>query len=350
MITTKIFNTTKASITWLEITNKSGASVILSNLGAGIISVNVPDRGGRLDDVCLGYSNPEDYFNDSPVCGRIPGRFANRISKGKFILNGHEYGLQKNDGPNCLHSGESGLQNQLWKIKSITENSVTFEYISKDGEGGFPGLLHASATYEWTDENELKLTISATTDSITVVNLTNHAYWNLKGHNSGSVLEHELMVNADSYLPTDELLIPTGEIASVENTPMDFRSPTLIGKMIAADFPAIKGSRGYDSCWVTARSLSDKIRLVATLYDPQSGRMLKVESNQPGVQIYSGNWLGNSPILNKACRKYDDYDGVAIECQNFPDSPNIESFPSAVLQRGDSYVNHINFKFEVIDM
>lgn len=328
----------------LTLTNASGASVVLSTVGAGIVEVNVPDRDGRLADVTLGYADPTAYFGDGPAAGKIPGRYANRIALGRFRLGDREYQLPVNNGPNCNHGGDNGYHNRNWEVKSYTDNSVTFVLHSPDGDAGFPGNLTAEARYVWTDSNELRLTLTATTDAPTVVNLTNHAYWNLAGHNSGSVLGHELKLNATRYLPTDETLIPTGELASVAGTPMDFRSFKAIGRDIRADFPALRIGKGYDACWAVDSYTPDTVRTVASLRDAASGRILEVESDQPGVQVYTGNWLSGCPA-NKAGRSYDDYDGVAIECQGFPDSPNKPEFPSAVLLPGQTYKRHINFIF-----
>ena len=221
-----------------------------------------------------------------------------------------------------------------------------FEYVSADGEAGFPGELTARAAYEWTDDNELKLELSATTDKKTVVNLTNHTYWNLAGHNSGSVLGNTMRLNASRYLPTDEVQIPTGELAPVAGTPMDFTVDKEIGRDIKADFEALRIGKGYDHCWVIDGYRPGEMALAAVLCDKRSGRVLEISTDQPGVQVYTGNWLAGSPV-NKAGRSYDDYDGVAIECQGFPNSPNTPSFPSTLLAPGERYVRHIVFKFSV---
>lgn len=345
MITTERYTSAKGVITLFTIVNESGASVVLSTFGAGIVGVNVPDRAGKLADVALGYASPDDYIADGPACGKIPGRYANRIAAGRFLLNGREYKLPINNGPNCNHGGNDGFHNRNWEVKETTSNSVTFSYLSKDLEAGFPGNLRAEAKYVWTDSNELQLTLKATTDAPTVVNLTNHAYWNLKGHDSGSVLDHLLRIEADKYLPTDETLIPTGELAPVEGTPMDFREFKAIGKDIKADFPALKIGKGYDACWVVRDYSQGVMRTVATLLDETSGRVLEIKSDQPGAQVYTGNWLSGCPT-NKNGRGYDDYDGVAIECQNFPNSPNTPEFPSSVLCPGEEYLRHISFIFK----
>lgn len=347
MITVKKYDTTSGEIVHLTLVNSSGASVVLSSLGAGIVEVNVPDRDGVMGDVALGYANPADYIGDGPACGKIPGRYANRIAKGKFSLDGNEYSLPINNGPNCNHGGNEGFHNQNWTVERTDNNGVTFAYMSKDGEAGFPGNLSVEARYIWTDNNELKLELTATTDAPTVVNLTNHAYWNLKGHNSGSVLDQLLKLNAACYLPTDETLIPTGQIAPTADTPMDFRAFKQIGKDINADFPALKIGKGYDACWVVDDYAENRVKTVATLKDEETGRLLEVESDQPGVQVYTGNWLSGCP-RSKSEHDYNDYDGVAIECQGFPNSPNTPSFPSTVLRPGETYKRHINFIFRTI--
>lgn len=338
-----ITQTKKGDITLLTIVNASGASVTLSTLGAGIVSVNVPDREGRMADVVLGYADPADYMADGPCAGKIPGRYANRIAKGRFSVGGREYQLAINNGPNALHGGPTGFQNRLWTVEKAEGDTVEFSYTSADGEEGYPGQLKATATYTWNDANELSLDLRAVTDSETVVNLTNHAYFNLGGHDSGSVLAHELWLGASRYLPTDDTLIPLGELAPVAGTPMDFTEAKPLGRDIKADFPALNYGKGYDNCFVIDGA-DGTLRDVARLTDPVSGRTLTVATTQPGVQVYTGNWLAGSPA-NKAGRSYHDYDGVAIECQNFPDAPNRPGFPPAVLRPGEEYHQTIVFRF-----
>ena len=330
----------------VTLTNTSGASVKLIGIGAGVMALNVPDKEGKMADVALGYRNIADYMGDGPCSGKVPGRYANRIAFGKFKLDGVEYSLPINNGPNCNHGGPDGFHNHIWKLVDATDDSVTFEYTSPDGEAGFPGTLTARASYTWTNDNELMLHLSATTDKKTVVNLTNHTYWNLAGHNAGSVLNHILRLNANRYLPTNDTLIPDGVQATVAGTPMDFTFPKAIGKEIHTLFPALNYGKGYDNCWVVAAWKPGGIKPVAELYDAESGRLLVVSSDQPGVQVYTGNWLAGSPV-NKDGRSYEDYDGVAIECQDFPNSPNTPAFPSTVLEPGKEYSRHINFKFAV---
>ncbi len=325
--------------------NSSGAYVQLSSVGAGIVAAVVPDRDGKLADVVLGYSSPLSYFDDGPCAGKIPGRYANRIAKGRFTLDGKEYTLPVNNGPNHLHGGPKGFQNQVWDSR-IYEDGVEFMYYSEDGEMGYPGALKAVARYEWSEENELRLTLTAETDAPTVVNLTNHAYFNLNGEGSGSVLGHELKLNASEYLPTDDTLIPEGESEPVAGTPMDFVTAKPLGRDIKEDFPALKYGKGYDNCWVIDGAEPGQLQTAAELYAPESGRLLEVTTTQPGVQVYTGNWLAGCPE-GKCGRSYNDYDGVAIECQHFPDSPNHPDYPSAVLRPGETFEEAIIFAFKV---
>lgn len=334
----------KGDITLVTLTNAKGAKVTLCSLGAGIVGVEVPDKNGVMADVVLGYANATDYYYDGPCAGKVPGRFANRIARGKFTLDGKEYSLAINNGPNALHGGPEGFQNQIWETEVNEQGVVKFTYKANDGEEGYPGNLVATATYEWTDDCELKLHLGATTDAATVVNLTNHAYFNLAGHNSGSVLNHKLTLNAHLYLPTDDTLIPVGDLASVKDTPMDFTEAKVIGKDIKAEFPALVYGKGYDNCYVIDGWNAGTMRVAAVLEDPQSGRVLEVSTTQPGVQIYTGNWLAGCPA-NKEGRSYDDYDGVAIECQGLPDSINKPQFPSVVLRPDEEYSENITFKF-----
>ena len=307
----KIQKTTAPSpigeITLYTLTNSAGASVTLSSLGAGINSVVVPDASGKMDNVVLGYRDPASYIADGPCAEKVPGRFANRIGNSRL------------DG-----------------------DTVVFELTSPDGDAGYPGELQAEARYTWSDDCTLTLRLLAHTDAPTVVNLTNHTYWNLEGENSGSVLDHTLWLAASHYLPTDDTLIPTGEIAPVEGTPMDFTKFRRLGDDIHADFPAITYGKGYDNCWMVDDYRPGVLRHIATLNAPHSGRVLEVSTTQPAAQVYAGCWLAGSPE-NPEGRSYNDYDGVAIECQNAPDAPNKPQFPSALLLPGQTYDQTITF-------
>lgn len=330
-------------ITLYTLTNANGASVTLSSLGAGIVAIRVPDANGKIADVALGYKDPASYLADGPCAGKIPGRFANRIALGKFSLDGKEYNLAINNGPNALHGGPTGFMNRIWESKA-EGNEVSFTYHAADGEEGYPGNLNVKAVYTWDDDNELSLHITATTDAPTVVNLTNHVYFNLDGEDSGTVLGHELKLNARNYLPTDDTQIPTGEIAPVAGTPMDFREFKAIGRDIEADFHPLKVGKGYDHCWVVDDYEKGKLKEVAELRSTRSGRSLVISTTQPGMQIYTGNWLAGCPESISG-GLYSDYDGVAIECQGFPDAPNKPAFPTAVLRPGETYDETIKFRF-----
>ena len=322
--------------------NASGASVQLSSLGAAITSIMVPDKAGKLGEVVLGYANAMDYMADGPCAGKIPGRYANRIAKGKFTLDGVEYTLPINNGPNHLHGGPKGFQNQVWDSR-IVDNAVEFMYYSEDGEAGFPGNLKVVAHYTWGEDNSLKLVLTAETDKPTVVNLTNHVYFNLDGE--GSVLDHKLELNASQWLPTDNTLIPTGAAEDVAGTPMDFVEAKRIGQDINADFPALKYGKGYDNCYLIDGAMPGQLATAAELWGAKSGRHLEVLTTQPAVQVYTGNWLNGCP-KGRQGQEYHDYDAVAIECQHCPDSPNQPGFPSTVLRPGEVLEEAIIWAFD----
>ena len=327
------------------LTNESGAYIKVSSVGAGLVAACVPDRNGVLADVVLGYPQAASYFADGPCAGKVPGRFANRIAKGRFELDGKVYELPINNGPNHLHGGPEGFQNQVWESR-IENGGVEFLYDAADGEMGYPGALKAVARYEWSEENEIRLTLTAKSDAATVINLTNHAYFNLNGEGSGTVLNHKLRLNASEWLPTDETLIPLGDSEPVAGTPMDFVVEKPIGRDIKADFPALKYGKGYDNCWVIDGGEPGQLQEAAELWSEESGRCLKVYTTQTGVQVYTGNWLSGCPV-GKCGRSYEDYEGVALECQNFPDSPNKADYPSPVLRPDETYEQAIIFAFSV---
>ncbi len=332
-------------ITIYKIINSHGAWVELSSLGAGILGAGVPDKDGKIENVALAYADPADYMADGPCLGKCPGRYANRIAGGNLTVDGKTYQLAVNNGPNHLHGGPDGFQNKLWDSLE-TPDGVEFSYRSADGEENYPGNLAVKAIYGWSDDNTLTLRFEAESDADTVVNLTNHAYWNLRGADSGSILDHELRLRAAKWLPTDSTLIPSGELRDVAGSPMDFREVKTVGRDIKADFDALRYGKGYDNCWAIDDWKPGKMSEEAVvLRDPVSGRKLTVDSDQPGVQIYSGNWLAGSP-LNHSGRPYEDYEGVAIEMQGFPDAPNKPGFPSQLLKAGEKYLRTISFKFE----
>lgn len=332
----------KGEIELFTITNDKGSSVELSSLGAGIISLVVPDKNGEMADIVLGYENPADYIYDGPCAGKIPGRYANRIAKGRFTIDGTEYRLTINNGPNALHGGPEGFQNQIWKAEP-TLAGVRFTYLSKDGEEGYPGNLMVTAEYTFDNDNRLTLRLHAETDKATVINLTNHTYWNLRGENSGSILDHKMSMRCSHFLPGDDTLIPSGEYAPVTDTPMDFTCAKRLGDDIHADFPAVNYAKGYDSSWVVDGWEKGKlIEGVVFIEDELSGRTLSIDSTQPAAHVYTGNWLDGSP-RSKSGRSYHDYDGVAVEMQGMPDAPNHPQFPSQLLRPGESYDQTIRF-------
>lgn len=326
-----------------KMTNASGASAVVSSVGAGIVSINVPDRDGRLADVVLGYGKAESYFGDGPCAGKCPGRYANRIAFGKFTLDGKEYTLPVNNGPNHLHGGPDGFQNKVWESRKH-KGGVEFKYVSADGEAGYPGNLTVVARYDWSEENELRLTFTARTDAPTVINLTNHCYFNLNG--KGSVLRHYLKLNASEYLPTDSTLIPLGESEPVAGTPMDFVNPKTLGRDIKKDFPALNYGKGYDACWLIDGCTPGQLQEAAVLSSKVSGRVLTVTTTQPGIQVYTGNYVTGCPE-GKRGRIYHDYDAVALECQHYPDSPNHPDYPTTVLRPGKVMHEAIIFAFSV---
>lgn len=334
----------KGEIEVYRLDNERGGIVEVSSLGAGIRAVEVPDRDGKTANVALGYADPADYIADGPCMGKTPGRYANRIARGHLQIGCDVYQLDCNNGPNALHGGPDGFQNRNWVGEEIP-GGVRFSLISPDGDEHYPGTLTATVEYRWSDDNTLDIRLTATTDRTTVVNLTNHTYWNLRGADSGSVLGHVMKMQASRYLPTDETLIPTGELAPVAGTPMDFTEARELGRDIEADFPALRFGKGYDACWaIDGWEPGRFAREAVRISDPVSGRVLTVGTDQPGVQVYTGNWLEGSP-LNRDGRTYHDYEGVAVEAQGFPDAPNHPAFPSQLLKPGETYSRTIRFAF-----
>lgn len=328
-----------------RLTNRHGVEVELSNIGAGITAVRTPDREGRMADIALGYRDYKEYIGDGPCFGKTPGRFANRIAAGRLVLDGKCYQLPINNGPNHLHGGPNNFSNHLWEV-AVESEALRFTYHSPAGDEGYPAALVATVRYALSDDNELKIDYEATSDSTTVVNLTNHTYWNLSGEAFGSALDHELHLNAERWLPTDSTLVPTGELQPVTGTPMDFTTAKPLGRDIEADFEALKYGKGYDNCWMVDGWERGRLCRVGELYDPHSGRELTILSDQPGVQLYTGNWL-NGSALSKSGHHYADYDGVALECQELPDAPNKPAFPSTELRAGEHYHRTIRFRFSV---
>jgi aldose 1-epimerase len=331
------------------LTNSNGMEVKLLSYGGILTSIRVPDRNGKMANVTLGCSNLADYETKSPYFGSLIGRYGNRIAKAKFTLNGKEYTLAANDGENTLHGGIKGFDKIVWDAKEVLRDGVSGVVLSRtspDGEEGFPGNLELRISYFLTDANEIRMEYHARTDAPTVVNLTNHAYFNLQGEGSGSIYEHILMIDADAYTPVDAGLIPTGEIAPVEGTPFDFRLPKSIGYGQRSNHEQIVLAHGYDHNFVLNRSSEDKsLKLAARMYDPVSGRSLEVLTSEPAIQFYSGNFLDAS-IIGSSGRLYRQSDGFALETQHYPDSPNKPQFPSTVLNPEAVYESTTVYKFD----
>jgi aldose 1-epimerase len=329
------------------LSNKNGVEAAITNFGGIIVSLKVPDRGGKLDDVVLGYEQLDGYLTNKAFFGAIIGRYANRIAHGKFVLNGTTYNIPKNDGDNALHGGLKGFNKRLWTAKDVSGShgqALELTYLSPDGEEGFPGNLSAKVVYTLTDQNELRIDYSATTDKETVINLTNHSYFNLAGQGTGDILGHELTIRADRFTPVDATLIPTGELKPVKATPFDFTKGTAIGARIAQEDEQLKVGKGYDHNWVLNSKGKGSVSLAAEAYEPKSGRVLQVLTDQPGIQFYSGNFLDGS-ITGKSSKVYNLRNGFCLETQHFPDSPNQPKFPSTVLKPGQQYKTTTVFKF-----
>ncbi len=326
--------------------NRHGIEVKIMNYGGIVLSISVPDRNGEFGDVALGYDNLEGYLKESPFFGAMVGRYGNRIANAKFTLNGKEYKLAANNGPNSLHGGLKGFDKVVWQAKSLATSegpALELSYLSKDGEEGFPGNLSVTAVYTLTDDNGLKLEYTATTDKDTVVNLTQHSYFNLAGKGDG--LNHEVMINAEKFTPTDKTLIPTGELKPVQGTPFDFRKPTAIGARINQDDEQLKFGGGYDQNFVIDKP-PGKLGLMARVSEPTTGRVLEVLSTEPGMQFYTGNHLAGT-ITGKAGWVYKARNAFCMEPQHYPDSPNHPDFPSVVLKPGQEYHNTIIYRFSV---
>lgn len=328
------------------LSNENGLSATVTNYGGIIVDLMVPDKDGRMDDVVLGYESIEDYVKDNPYFGALIGRYGNRICNGKFVLDGTTYDLAINNGKNHLHGGLKGFDKVVWDTaeeETPEGPSLKLHYLSKDGEEGYPGNLDVNVTYTLTNKNELRIDYRATTDKPTICNLTQHSYFNMKGHGNGDILGHELMINADHFTPVDEGLIPTGEIRSVEHTPMDFRKSTPIGERININDQQIKYGLGYDHNWVLNKK-SNELTLAASVYEPRSGRYMEAWTTEPGIQFYSGNFLDGSNI-GKGGNVYNQRNGFCLETQHYPDSPNKSDFASVVLKPGEKYETTTIYKF-----
>jgi aldose 1-epimerase len=343
-----------AQVNVYTLKNAKGVEARIINRGGILVSLKVPDRQGAFDDVVLGFDNFDGYDKDNPFFGAIVGRYGNRIAKGRFSLDGHEYKLAVNNGENALHGGIKGFDKQIWDAKpaqmqdgSKDGQSLQLQYVSKDGEEGYPGTLTATVTYTLTDANELRIHYQATTDKPTVVNLTNHSYFNLKGAGNGDILDTVLTLNADKFTPVDKGLIPTGELRPVDGTPFDFRQPHAIGARIDSQDEQIKFGGGYDHNFVL-NGKAGTLRLAARAMDPKSGRVLEISTTEPGVQFYTGNFLDGT-LHGKGGKVYNKRYGFCLETQHYPDSPNKPSFPSTVLKPGGKYDTTTVFKFSTTE-
>lgn len=326
----------------------NGIELRIMTYGGIVTSLRTPDRGGELDDVVLGFDALAPYLAGTPYFGAIIGRYANRIARGSFTLDGETYTLAKNEGQNQLHGGVRGFDKMVWGAKpfeNAAERGIVLAYTSPDGDEGYPGRLETTVTYTLTDDHELIVDYRATTDRPTPVNLTQHSYFNLAGAGNGDILDHELMIAASAFTPVDSTLIPTGEIAPVEGTPLDFRKPERIGSRIDADDTQLARAGGYDQNFVLDRS-DDGVELAARVTDPASGRMLEVRTTQPGLQFYTGNSLDGT-ITGRAGRVYGRRSALCLETQHFPDSPNQPSFPSTIMRPGEEYRSRTVFAFGV---
>jgi aldose 1-epimerase len=329
----------------ITLRNDNNIELQVLTYGGIIMSLKTPDRNGQFDDVVLGFDSLAPYLDKSPYFGAIIGRYGNRIAKGRFTLDGKTYQLATNNGPNHLHGGNKGWDKQVWTAEPFQDPlvGVKLSYTSKDGEEGYPGTVKADVTYTLTEDNRLIIDYHATTDKPTVINMTNHTYWNLAGGQAKDILGHILMINADRYTPVDATLIPTGELAPVDGTPFDFRQPTAIGARIDADNQQLKYGPGYDHNFVLTRT-GTGLSLAARVTEPITGRTLQIETTEPGLQFYSGNFLDGT-ITGKNGRVYGPHSGFCLETQHFPDSPNHANFPSTVLRPGQEYKSETVYTF-----
>ena len=337
-----------AHIDLFTFTNKNGMVMKAINYGAIVTSLMVPDRKGETKDVVLGYDTLKEYVADKSFFGATVGRIGNRIANGKFTLDGVEYKLARNDGENHLHGGIKGFNKRIWVPEIIDRQGIPtlkMTYLSKDGEEGYPGNLSISVSYSLTNDNELRIDYAAETDKPTILNPTHHSYFNLAGVGKGDILDHVLTINADTFTPVREGLIPIGELRDVTGTPLDFRSPKVIGERINDDDEQIELGLGYDHNWVL-NDWDGSLRLAVTLYDSDSGRLMQVFTTEPGMQFYSGNFLDGT-ISGKEGSVYAYRSALCLEADHFPDSPNQPSFPSVVLRPGEKYTQTTTYRFSV---
>jgi aldose 1-epimerase len=334
------------SIALYTLKNKDGMEIRLTNYGASIVSILMKDRDGKWADIALGYDSLQGYRKGKSYFGAIVGRYANRIAKGRFSLNGQKYTLSTNNGPNSLHGGKRGFDKVAWEAEEST-GSIRFHYFSRDGEEGYPGNLDVEVTYTLSDSNTLAIDYKATTDRSTVLNISNHTYFNLRGQGNGDILGHQLQLFADSFTPVDSTLIPTGEVRKVAGTAFDFTTPHTIGERVGASDEQITFGKGYDHNFVlTDRTSPGSLRAVAKVTEPESGRMMQIFSTEPAVQFYCGNFLDGSEMGKGSV--YEHRTGFCLETQHYPDSPNQPSFPTVVLKPGQTYGSRTVYVFSVV--
>lgn len=329
----------------LTLSNRPGNVIRLTNWGAKITWIEVPDRNGKKDNITFGYDTFDEMIGGDMSFGSVVGRFANRIANGKFSLDGVEYTLPKNNGPNTLHGGPQGWHSVVWKTEILSDSkspAVKFSYQSPDMEQGFPGKVNAAIVYTWTDKNEIIMDYTCTCDRRTVVNITNHAYFNLHGAGNGDVLDHELILRASAFTPVDSVMIPTGEIRKVEGTPFDFTTPHKIGERINDNYDQLILGKGYDHNYI----LDNKEEVDVSVYEPQNGRLLEVITDQPGMQLYTGNFLDGT-IRGHGGKVFSHRSGMCLESGHYPDSPNQPAFPSTVLNPGDTLTTRTIYRFSV---
>jgi aldose 1-epimerase len=331
------------------IENKNGLKALITNYGGRILSLYIPDKTGHFDDVVLGYDTPEEYLNSNEkYYGAIIGRYGNRIGQARFSIGERTYFLEKNNGENSLHGGCKGFHHVYWDVDQLDEQTLELKYASKDMEEGFPGNLNVKVVYCMTEDNELKIEYFASTDKSTIVNLTHHSFFNLTGDLRETINNHILQIPADFYTPVDEGLIPTGEIAPVEGTPFDFRNPTVIGERVEENHEQLKFGRGYDHNWVLdAAGENKKLRFAAKVTEPNSGRVLAVFTNEPGIQFYGGNFL-NGIDVGKGGMPYQYRTAFCLETQHFPDSPNKDNFPKTILKPDGEYYSICIYRFGIV--
>jgi aldose 1-epimerase len=327
------------------LTNKAGNVIKLTNFGARITWIEVPDRAGKKDNVTFGYDTFDAMIKGDPYFGSVVGRYANRIAKGKFSLDGTEYSLALNNGPNTLHGGPGGWHSVVWDGEIVEKTefpTVKFTYKSPDMEEGYPGNMDVEVIYTWTDKNEIVMDYKCTTDKKTVLNITNHAYFNLHGAGTGDILDHEMTIKASAFVPVDSTLIPTGELRPVAGTPFDFTTAHTVGERIGENYEQLIYGKGYDHTFV----LDNKEEVDATVYEPVSGRVLEVITDQPGVQFYCGNFLDGT-VIGHGSKPYVFRSGLCLESGHYPDSPNHSEFPATVLNPGETFKSTTIYRFSV---